>query len=1093
MMRLITIVIAAVTVASVSLLLAASAGAASPYAGFGVQSFEASATVEPTREQEANGEPGAPDVQAGSHPYAFTNSFVMNEPEDREGTLVSPEGLKTVSVALPPGFVGNPNAVPRCPYQDFVTVDSDGDPECPDDTQVGWGRVELYNRNVTYMSKKLHKRIDQSFSVTTPLYNIVPQAGVAALFGFVAVKVQPVLIDASVRTGSDYGITETSTNNAEGVVIMAATVRVWGVPASPSHDRFRGDCLGEAGYEAQDAEEYEERTGKPPNPEVSEKEEEEQLGLSPRAPASCPVDIPVVPLLTNPTSCGEPREVKFSVDGWNEPAVFDSKTVSLPPLQGCEKLDFGPTLAVEPDGGAGSTPTGLNVGVHVNQESTSNPDGLGEADVKNTTVALPPGVQISPSAADGLQACSGDPADLPGTEGNEIGFIGFSELGSVTEPGVLTPQFTPRLPGTLAAVQAGEAEPLRPGVNFCPDASKIANVHIKTPLLEGELTGAVYLAAPQNFTFMGAAEENPFKSLIAMYLVAEERTTGVLVKLPAEVRLCEAAGELIDGVSCQAPGQIITTFKDTPQTPFSDLQLEFYGTDRAPLATPALCGTYNTSSSFTPWSAPDPANPEEIAHPPASFQITSGPNGAACSDPLPFSPALASGTTNINAGSFSPLTTTISREDGQQSIQQVTLRYPPGVTGILSGVPLCPEAQANTGTCPEESRIGETIVSVGLGSDPFSVTGGKVYLTEKYEGAPFGLSIVNPAKAGPFDLQEGRPVIVRAKIEVNPITAALTITTDSSGEHSIPSIIEGIPLQIKHVNVNVTRPGFTVNPTSCDPTSITGAIASAEGATSPVSVPFQVTNCQALRFEPRIAVSTAGKASKADGASLSFNIAYPKGSQGSESWFNEARFDLPVQLPARLTTLQKACLAATFEASPEACPTTAKIGTVVVHTQVLPVPLTGPVYFVSYGGAKFPEAVMVLKGDGVTVDLHGETFIAKNGVTSATFRNTPDVPFENIEVTIPTGPFSEFGANLPPKDDYNLCGQKLIMPTLFKAQNGLQISQNTPIAIAGCPKAKTLTRAQKLVAALKACRKDRNTGRRRACERATRKKYGAKA
>ncbi len=1078
MMRLTTIVMAAVTVASVSLLFAASAGAVSPYAGFGVQSFEASATVEPTREQEANGEPGAPDVQAGSHPYAFTNSFVMNEPEDREGTLVSPEGLKTVSVALPPGFVGNPNAVPRCPYQDFVTVDSDGDPECPDDTQVGWGRVELYNRKVTYISKKLHKRIDQSFSVTTPLYNIVPQAGVAALFGFVAVKAQPVLIDASVRTGSDYGITETSPNNAEGIVIMAATVRVWGVPASPSHDRFRGDCLGESGYEAQAAEEYEERTGKPPNPEVSEKEEQEQLGLSPRAPASCPVDIPVVPLLTNPTSCGEPREVKFSVDGWNEPAVFDSRTVSLPPLQGCEKLDFSPTLAVEPDGGAGSTPTGLNVGVHVNQESTSNPDGLGEADVKDTTVALPPGVQISPSAADGLQACSGDPADLPGTAGNEIGFTGFSELDSVTEPGVLTPQFTPRLPGTLAAAQAGEAEPLRPGVNFCPDASKIANVHIKTPLLEGELTGAVYLAAPQNFTFMGAAEENPFKSLIAMYLVAEERTTGVLVKLPAEARLCEAAGELIDGVSCQAPGQIITTFKDTPQTPFSDLQLEFYGTDRAPLATPALCGTYNTSSSFTPWSAPDPANPDEIAHPPASFQVTSGPNGAVCSDPLPFSPALASGTTNINAGSFSPLTTTISREDGQQSIQQVTLRYPPGVTGILAGVPLCPEAQANAGTCPEESRIGETIVSVGLGSDPFSVTGGKVYLTEKYDGAPFGLSIVNPAKAGPFDLQEGRPVIVRAKIEVNPITAALTITTDSSGEHAIPSIIDGIPLQIKHVNVNITRSGFTFNPTNCDPTEITGTVSSAEGASSPVKIPFQVTNCAQLKFAPKFSVSTSGKTSKAEGASLTAKVTYPYGPQGTYADVASVKVELPKQLPSRLTTLQKACTAAQFNTNPAGCPAPSVIGHAVVHTPLLPVPLEGPAYFVSNGGEAFPNLIMVLQGYGVKIDLVGDTFISKAGITSTTFKTVPDQPFSSFELTLGEGPYSALAANgnlcalttiktIKKKVTVKARGRRktvtrkiketepatLQMPNEFVGQNGATVKQTTTIAVTGCVKA----------------------------------------
>jgi hypothetical protein len=180
---------------------------------------------------------------------------------------------------------------------------------------------------------------------------------------------------------------------------------------------------------------------------------------------------------------------------------------------------------------------------------------------------------------------------------------------------------------------------------------------------------------------------------------------------------------------------------------------------------------YLTNASFAPWSgnAAFPASTE--------FDIDSGPNGGPCPNPpgdqgggggvgsnlLPFAPSLASGTTNNNAGSFSNLTTTLSRPSGDQNIQSVTLHYPAGLSGILTGVPLCPEAQANAGTCSEASEIGQTIVSVGLGGDPFTVTGGKVYLTEKYDGAPFGLSIVNPAKAGPFDLQEGRPVVVRAK------------------------------------------------------------------------------------------------------------------------------------------------------------------------------------------------------------------------------------------------------------------------------------------------------------------------------------------
>ena len=940
--------------------------------GFGLQSFEMSAVKAD----------GSPDLQAGSDPYALTTSFLLNESEELTETasprsfLPAGGGPRIVRVELPPGFVGNPNAVPKCPYPEFIVQ------ECPNDTALGVVTTDTASSG-GYVSPITGEYIDRILYATNPLYNVEAPAGVAAEFGFVAQKTAPILIDASVRTGSDYGIT-TNSRVPQAVVVQGAKVTIWGVPANPAHDHIRGTCLGEdLSYNLEGEE------GHPHQEEESVREEEEAGGVqNPVSPAGCPANIPVKPFLTNPTSCGQPRSATLSVDSWEQPSEFDSKTVTLPPLQGCEHLAFSPTLTVTPDAGAGSTPTGLNVDVHVPQESTGNPEGLGEADVRDTTVVLPAGMQLSPSAADGLQGCS------------------------------------------LAQIALNS-----PGKPSCPDASKVANVRIDTPLLEGELTGAVYLAAPQNFTFEGAAEENPFRSLIAMYLVAEEPATGVLVKLPGRVSLSET-------------GQITTTFENTPQLPFSDLKLEFYGTDRAPLATPALCGSYTTTSSFTPWSAPQSG---AARTPSSTFQITSGPNGSPCADPLPFSPSLASGTTNVNAGGFSPLTTTLSREDGQQQIQQVTLHYPGGVTGILAGVPLCGEAQANAGTCGEESKIGEAIVSVGLGSDPFSVTNCKVYLTVGYKGAPFGLSVVAPAKAGPFVLQEGRPVVVRAKIEVDPTTAALTVTTDSSGEHAIPSIIEGIPLQIKRVNVLVNRPGFTVNPTSCNPTSITGTVASAEGASSPVSVPFQVTNCQALKYEPKLTVTTAGNASKAGGASLSFKIAYPKGAIGHQAWFNEAKFDIPKQLPARLTTIQQACLAATFEHERSKCPAHSIIGHAVVHTPVLPVPLEGPVYFVSYGGAAFPDAVMVLDGYGVHIELHGNTFInSKTGVTSATFKNTPDVPFESIEVTLPTGPYSEFGTNLG--GSYDFCGQKLTMPTELKAQNGAEIKQNTPVTVTGCPK-----------------------------------------
>jgi hypothetical protein len=995
-------------------------------AEFGLQAFAVS----------ARNQNGTPDVQAGSHPYALTNTFVLNVNPGvggfdgrRRRTDVPAEGdLRDVRLELPPGFVGDPNATPHCSYQKFIHK------ECPNETAVGI--------STTYVTES---GISEFTPTTDPVYNLVPPTGVAAEFGYLAAGVAPVFLDTSVRTGSDYGLTTTVSEISQAVLVAASKTTIWGVPADPVHNDVRGKCASEI---LQGANPYEELSSElkgtdldPLGLDQGEDEVEGPIGIGSNAnlpvtsEGNCPTQTPLVPLLTNPTSCGAPRTATLSVDDWEEPGVFHPRSASLPELSGCEKLDFSPTVDVTPDGTAGSTPTGLNVHLHVPQETTENPVGLAESDVRDTTVALPAGVQLSPGASDGLQACSNA----------QIGFAGFRELDPTAEPGVQTPQFTPTAPS-------------------CPNASKVANVSIKTPLLEHELEGEVYLAAPQNFAGL---PENPFSSLVALYLVAEDPVSGVLVKVAGRV------------TPNPVTGQLVSTFENTPALPFSDLKLEFFGTDRAPLTTPQLCGTYGTEASFAPWSGGPAVTPA------TSFQITSGPNGAPCSDPPPFSPSLQSGTTNINAGSFSNLTTTLAREDGQQSLSSVQLHYPAGVSGLLSGVKLCSEVQANAGTCGPESEIGETIVSVGLGNDPFSVTGGKVYITGPYEGAPFGLSIVNPAKAGPFDLQEGRPVVVRARIEVNPHTAALTITTDPPGSpHAIPTIIEGIPLQIKHVNVNITRPGFTFNPSNCAPTAVTGAISSAEGASSPVSVPFQVTNCAFLKFTPKFTVSTSGKTSRAGGASLTAKVTEPSEAFGSQANISKVKVELPKQLPSRLTTLQKACTAAQFEANPAGCPTPSVIGHAKVITKLVPVPLEGPIYFVSHGGEAFPSLEIVLQGYGVKIVLVGATFISKAGITSTTFKTVPDQPFSTFELTLPEGKYSALAAN------GKLCGQKLVMPNEFIGQNGAAIHENTTISVTGCAKVKALTRAQKLANALKACRK-KAKGKRAACKSAARKRFGA--
>ena len=972
-------------------------------------------------------EGGSADTQAGSHPFQQTTAFALNQTDDARAAAVP----KDLSFKWPPGLIGNPTAVARCTIKAFAAKPK---PTCPLSSVVGVAMVTINEPGGAGV-----------VVLAEPLFNLEPEVGEPARLGFTPNGV-PVFIDPAVRSGGDYGITVHAYNITQSVAFLSSQVTVWGVPGDTRHDPARGySCLGSVGDVCSLPE------SSPPS----------FLAL----PTSCP---------RNPGT-GQPEPLQTSVEGdsWLEPKPTGQQptlaSFAMPALDGCNRLPFTPSIRVTPDSEEASRPTGLKVDVHVPQEESVNAEGLSEADPRDITVALPQGIAIDPSGGDGLQACS---------EGL-VGYKGSEELPS--QPGTQTDVFTPTLPGSVNALAAGETEPLQPGINFCANASKIATATIKTPILANPIEGAVYLAAQ---------ESNPFGSLVAIYIVAEDPVSGVLVKLAGQVHLTES-------------GQLVSTFENSPQAPFEDAEFHFFGGERAPLASPARCGTYTASASFTPWSAEPGAPPLASS---SSFNITSGPNGQPCpGSSLPFTPTLTADTINNQAGEFSPLSTTIGREDGDQNLSAVQIHFPPGISGLLSHVPLCAEQQANEGTCPEASLIGETTVSAGVGNDPVAVTGGKVFITEKYHGAPFGISVVNPVKAGPYDLEHTANqhptcdcVVVRGKIEINPATAALTVTTNSEGEgYSIPHIIEGIPVQIKKVNVTVTRHEFTFNPTNCSKFEVTSTISSFEGGAVNSSTPFRAANCANLAFSPKFEAFTQGNGkTKGNGASLTAKVTYPKVPQGTDADIRYVKVELPKALPSRLETLQKACTAAQFKKNPAGCPEASLIGHAVVHTQLLPVPLEGPVYFVSNGGEAFPNLVMDLQGDNVTVELVGDTFISKAGVTSTTFKTVPDEPFESFEIVLPEKRYSALGATT------NLCkpvetkvvkkkvtvkrhGKKvkvtrkvsenvaapLVMPNEFIGQNGAVMKENTAIQVTGCPKARKAVKKKKLTKGKKGAKK----------------------
>jgi hypothetical protein len=300
-------------------------------------------------------------------------------------------------------------------------------------------------------------------------------------------------------------------------------------------------------------------------------------------------------------------------------------------------------------------------------------------------------------------------------------------------------------------------------------------------------------------------------------------------------------------------------------------------------------------------------------------------------------------------------------------------------------------------------------------------------------------------------------VIVRVGLHIDPNTAQVTATSSP-----FPQVLDGVPLRIRTISLTLNNPAFTFNPTSCAQLSIAGMVASTRGAMASVSSPFATSGCKNLPFKPKFSASTAGKASKAAGASLDVRVTSKGGPQagGGEANIRSVKVGLPKQLPSRLTTLQKACTEAQFAANPAGCPKASDVGTAVASTPVLARPLAGPAYLVSHGGAAFPDLEIILQGEGVELVLDGSTDI-KKGITSSTFKTVPDAPISSFELKLPTGKYSVLSTDLPEKAKYDLCGQKLSMPTEIVAQNGAVLKQTTKIGVAGCPKIKKKVKHKK--------------------------------
>jgi hypothetical protein len=529
----------------------------------------------------------------------------------------------------------------------------------------------------------------------------------------------------------------------------------------------------------------------------------------------------------------------------------------------------------------------------------------------------------------------------------------------------------------LGACSAAQVNLEGEGAAACPESSKLGTVEIETPLLEDPLKGSVYLAQQR---------QNKFGSLLALYISVDDPVTGTVLKLPGKI------------TADPATGRITASFTENPQVPFSALRVNLFGGPRAALRTPSACGTYTTQGSFAPWSGTAAVTSSD------SFNITTGPNGSACPRGT-FGPKLEAAAAKPLAGKYSPLGFRINRADGSPALSSVAVNLPKGLLAKLKGIPYCPDAaiaavptaegtaaaQIANPSCPASSQVGTVTVGAGAGASPFYLHTGKAYLAGPYKGAPVSLAIITPALAGPFDLGN---VVVRVALNVDPLTTQVTAVSDP-----IPTILDGIPLDIRSLVVEVDREGFTVNPTNCGAKEFTGTAASVLGTTSPLFAAFQVANCEGLGFAPKLALSLKGGTERSQDPALRAVLTAPAG----EANIAKVQVILPKSEFIDTTHIGNVCTRPQFAA--RKCPANSVLGRAKAYSPLLAKPLTGKVYLRSNGGEReLPDIVADLRGQFHVVLVGFVDSVKTKGSEISRVRNTfakvPDVPVSKFELAL---------------------------------------------------------------------------------------------
>jgi hypothetical protein len=657
--------------------------------------------------------------------------------------------------------------------------------------------------------------------------------------------------------------------------------------------------------------------------------------------------------LTMPTRCQGSLAFTARASAWQQPAEVVSEAESLDaldqpvPVTSCPNLPFFPQTAGQLNTQRASSPSGFNFRLSNDNEGLLDPALRAPSQTRTATVRLPEGLTINPSLAAGLGACT--PAQY------------------------------------VAETATG------PPGSGCPNNSKIGDFTVKTPLFEGSIAGAIHLALPDDRATLAAGAENPFDTLIAVYLVGRSADRGVLVKV---------AGRLVPNPST---GRLTGVFENLPQLPYTDLDVSFRSGQRAPLITPSACGPAVTEIEMAPWRG-GASDGESFASP-----ITAGIDGGACPSGAtpPFSPDAVTGGVNSNVGSYTPYFVHLSRKDTEQEITSYSLVLPKGITGKLAGIPFCPDAaieaardrqgfaETASPSCPAASQVGRTLTGYGIGS-ALSYAPGRIYLGGPHKGQPLSLVTINSATVGPFDLGT---IVIRSAFQVDPRTAQLRI--DSRASDPIPHIIDGIPLHLRDIRVYMDRPEFTHNPTSCEASQMVSTLTGSgarfgdpsDDSTVTVSRHFQLLNCLTLGFRPKLGLRLRGGSRRGAYPSLRATFA-ARGPQDAN--LKQIEVTMPHALFLAQEHIRTVCTMPQFEA--DRCPPGSVYGRAVAHTPLFDEPLRGEVYLRT-STTRLPDLVASLHSGAVRIALEGKIGPAKNGFRTV-FSNLPDAPINRFTMTL---------------------------------------------------------------------------------------------